>query len=78
MNSHTSLFDALSFVSGLPGGFGSGVRIDFRKTYTFDLMCLYTNSARVRETQRGIDRLLAANNRLLSQVEGRNVISNLT
>ncbi len=68
INSHTSVFDALSFIPGLPGGFGSGVRIDFRKTHIFDLMCLYTNSARVRENQRGVDRLRAANNKLLAKV----------
>jgi hypothetical protein len=53
VNSHTCLFNALDFVNGLPGGFGSGVRIDFRKMYKFDLMCLYTNSQRVREHQKG-------------------------
>ena len=65
VNSHTSVFDAQGFVSGLPGGFGSGVRIDFRKTFIFDLICLYTNSSRVREYQRGVTRLLAGNNRML-------------
>lgn len=47
------------------GGFGSGVRIDFKKSYTFELICLYTNSERVRECQQGLNRLLASNNRLL-------------
>ena len=47
------------------GGFGSGVRIDFKKSFTFELICLYTNSERVRESQQGLNRLLAANNRLL-------------
>jgi len=49
----------------LLGGFGSGVRIDFKKSFTFELICLYTNSERVRESQQGLNRLLAANNRLL-------------
>jgi hypothetical protein len=49
----------------LQGGFGSGVRIDFKKSFTFELICLYTNSERVRESQQGLNRLLAANNRLL-------------
>lgn len=65
VNSHTDLFDALAFVSGLPGGFGSGVKISFRQAHAFNLMCLYTNSGRVRENQKGVDRLLAANNKLL-------------
>ena len=49
VNSHTCLFDSDRghLVKGLPGGFGSGVRIDFRKMYKFDLMCLYTNSQQV-------------------------------
>jgi hypothetical protein len=47
------------------GGFGSGVRIDFKKSYTFELICLYTNSERVRECQQGLNRLLASNNLLL-------------
>ncbi len=53
VNSHTCLFNAVDFVNGLPGGFGAGVRIDFRRMYKFDLMCLYTNSQRVREHQKG-------------------------
>ena len=49
------------------GGFGSGVRIDFQKMYTFDLMCLYTNSSRVRSNHKGSERLMAGetHNRLL-------------
>jgi len=49
----------------ISGGFGSGVRIDFKKSYTFELICLYTNAERVRECQQGLNRLLASNNRLL-------------
>ena len=56
VNSHTSVFNALDFVAGLPGGFGSGVRIDFQNSYKFDLMCLYTNSIHVRESHRGVCR----------------------
>jgi hypothetical protein len=51
-----------------PGGFGSGVRVDFKKSYLFELICLYTNSERVRERQQGLNRLLASNNRLLVRV----------
>lgn len=67
VNAHSSSLNAISFVAGLPGGFGSGVRIDFRQMYTFDLMCLYSNSERVRENERGLTRLLAAHNRLLAK-----------
>lgn len=56
VNAHTNIFDAEGFVPGLPGGFGSGVRIDFRKSFKFDLMCLYTNSSKVREYQKGVTR----------------------
>lgn len=56
VNSHSSVFNALDFVAGLPGGFGSGVRIDFKSIYKFDLMCLYTNSIHVRESHRGVCR----------------------
>ena len=66
VNAHTSLFNAVDFVPGLPGGFGSGVRIDFRAMYTLDLMCLYTNSERIRESRRGLERLQAQHNRLLT------------
>lgn len=66
VNSHTSLFNAMDFVPGLPGGFGSGVRIDFRQMYILDLMCLYTNSESIRESRRGVTRLMAAHNKLLA------------
>lgn len=66
VNSHTDVFDAVSFVGGLPGGFGSGVRINFRKLQTFDLMCLYTNSARAREERDPAERLARGTNKLLS------------
>jgi hypothetical protein len=65
VTSHTSLFDATGFISGLPGGFGSGVKIDMRKSRAFDLVCLYTNSAKVREGRAAATRLNAANNLLL-------------
>jgi len=68
VQAHNSSFNAIDFVAGLPGGFGSGVRIDFQKMYTFDLMCLYTNSSRVRSHHKGSERLIAGetHNRLLS------------
>ncbi|TRY73158.1 hypothetical protein TCAL_02201 [Tigriopus californicus] len=66
IKSHTNLFDATGFVTGLPGGFGSGVQIDFRKMYQIHLICLYTNSERVRECQSGIQRLKAGNNMLIA------------
>ena len=49
VNARSSTFDAVEFVKGLPGGIGSGVRINYKHMYNFDLMCLYTNSARLRE-----------------------------
>ncbi len=66
VNSHNNVFDAVNSIPGQTGGFGSGVRIDFRKLQTFDLICLYSNSARIRETLQGGDRLRAENNKLLS------------
>jgi len=50
VNARSSTFDALEFVKGLPGGIGSGVRINYKHMYNFDLMCLYSNSASVRES----------------------------
>ena len=53
------------------------MRIDFQKMYTFDLMCLYTNSSRVRSHHKGSERLIAGetHNRLLSsdynEIEGK-------
>ena len=67
INAHNSSLNAKTFVPGLPGGMGSGVRIDFNNLYTFDLICLYTNTLRLRQTLSGHERLEAANNRLLKR-----------
>jgi hypothetical protein len=69
VNAHDNCLNAISFVPGLPGGFGSGVRIDFKQLYTFDLMCLYSNSKKVRESHNGLERLLASHNRLLAKAQ---------
>lgn len=49
VNARSSTFDAIEFIKGLPGGIGSGVRINYKHMYNFDLMCLYTNSECNRE-----------------------------
>ena len=49
------------------GGFGSAIQIDFKKLYSFELICLYSNSQRIRENQNQSERLLASNNRLLAK-----------
>jgi len=49
VNARSSTFDAVEFIKGLPGGIGSGVRINYKHMYNFDLMCLYTNSEIIRE-----------------------------
>ncbi len=74
VNAHNNTVNAVDFVPGQAGGIGSGVRIDLKKLYTFDLICLYTNSKRIREAEVEIDlenlrsrRLLASHNRLLVQ-----------
>ena len=50
VNARSSTFDAIEFIKGLPGGIGSGVRINYKHMYNFDLMCLYSNSEAIRET----------------------------
>ena len=68
VNAHNSCLNAVSFVPGLSaGGFGSGVRIEFKQSYIFDLLCLYTNCYKVRDTipTDGEHRLSSAFNRLL-------------
>jgi len=50
VNARSSTFDAVEFIKGLPGGIGSGVRINYKHMYNFDLMCLYTNSESIRES----------------------------
>ena len=67
INTHSSSLNAKTFVPGLPGGLGSGVRIDLNNVYTFDLICLYTNTLRLREMSAGQERLEAAHNRLLKE-----------
>ena len=68
INAHNNGLNATSFVPGLPGGVGSGVRIQFDSNlYTFDLICLYTNTFPLRQTFQGQQRLEASNNRLLKR-----------
>jgi len=68
INAHNNGLNATSFVPGLPGGVGSGVRIQFDSNlYTFDLICLYTNTFPLRQTFEGQQRLEAVNNRLLKR-----------
>jgi len=50
VNARSSTFDAIEFIKGLPGGIGSGVRINYKHMYNFDLMCLYTNSESISES----------------------------
>eukprot|EP00092_Neocalanus_flemingeri_P033634 GFUD01036565.1.p1 GENE.GFUD01036565.1~~GFUD01036565.1.p1 ORF type:complete len:395 (+),score=122.80 GFUD01036565.1:86-1270(+) len=50
VNARSSTFDAVEFIKGLPGGIGSGVKINYNHMYNFDLMCLYSNSESIRET----------------------------
>jgi len=71
VNARSSTFDAVEFISGLPGGIGSGVRINYKHMYNFDLMCLYTNSEAVRNTIRGVSRLNPAHNRMIVTNSGK-------
>jgi len=66
VQAHDSSLNAVDFVAGLPGGIGSGVRVKFEKGRVFDLVCLYTNSGRLREDREGVGRLLARHNRMLA------------
>eukprot|EP00092_Neocalanus_flemingeri_P010169 GFUD01010959.1.p1 GENE.GFUD01010959.1~~GFUD01010959.1.p1 ORF type:complete len:400 (+),score=126.28 GFUD01010959.1:108-1202(+) len=50
VDARSSTFDAVEFIKGLPGGIGSGVKINYNHMYNFDLMCLYSNSESIRET----------------------------
>ena len=50
VNARSSTFYAVEFTKGLPGGIGSGVRINYKQMYSFDLMCLYSNFVKIRET----------------------------
>jgi len=70
VNARSSTFDAVEFISGLPGGIGSGVRINYKHMYNFDLMCLYSNSEAVRNTIRGLSRLNPAHNRMIVEAGG--------
>ena len=67
VQAHDSSLNAVDFVAGLPGGIGSGVRVKFEKGRVFDLVCLYTNSGRLREDHRGVARLLARHNHMLGK-----------
>jgi len=69
VNARSSTFDAVEFIKGLPGGIGSGVRINYKHMYNFDLMCLYTNSESIRESvylNRSSNRLKPELNRMLA------------
>jgi len=57
VNARSSTFDAIEFIRGLQGGVGSGVRINYKHMYNFDLMCLYTNRHRERLANIGGARL---------------------
>eukprot|EP00092_Neocalanus_flemingeri_P003698 GFUD01003974.1.p1 GENE.GFUD01003974.1~~GFUD01003974.1.p1 ORF type:complete len:410 (+),score=127.13 GFUD01003974.1:104-1231(+) len=68
VNARSSTFDAVEFIKGLPGGIGSGVRINYKHMYNFDLMCLYSNSESIRESvylHRSTGRLDPELNRML-------------
>jgi len=62
VNARSSTFDAVEFIRGLQGGVGSGVRINYKHMYNFDLMCLYTNRHRERLDNKGEARLNPAHN----------------
>jgi len=62
VNARSSTFDAIQFISGLQGGVGSGVRINYKHMYNFDLMCLYTNRHKERLSNKGETRLNPASN----------------
>lgn len=57
VNARSSTFDAVEFIRGLQGGVGSGVRINYKQMYNFDLMCLYTNRQTDRLANKGEARL---------------------
>jgi len=68
VNARSSTFDAVEFIKGLPGGIGSGVRINYKHMYNFDLMCLYSNGESSRErlyVENRAGRLDPALNRML-------------
>lgn len=62
VNAHDDLFEMVELVPGLSNGIGSGVRIEFKKSIEFDLICLFTNA---KEWRGGRQRLLAFSNKLL-------------
>jgi len=64
VNARSSTFSVEKCLQGLPGGVGSGVRVRYKHMYSFDLMCLYSNSARVREVNK-MERLDPSLNRML-------------
>ncbi|XP_023334215.1 F-box only protein 4 [Eurytemora carolleeae] len=62
VNARSSTFDAVEFIRGLQGGVGSGVRINYKHMYNFDLMCLYTNRQNERLSNKGETRLNPVSN----------------
>lgn len=78
VNARSSTFDAVEFIKGLPGGIGSGVRINYQHMYNFDLMCLYSNFEAAREEvlrERGYSaRLDPALNKILSREVGGKLV----
>ena len=72
VNAHDDLLNVFGMVpSTTSGGFGSAILIDFKKLFSFELTCLYSNSQRIREQhnleQNSNTRLLASHNRLLAK-----------
>lgn len=67
VNAHDDCLNVTGMVPSTTGGFGSAIQIDFKKLYCFELMCLYSNFRKIREGQKGQNRLLASHNRLLAK-----------
>merc|ERR1719334_1406715 len=78
VNARSSTFDAVEFIKGLPGGIGSGVRINYKHMYNFDLMCLYSNSESIRESvyrdRRGARLEPEINRMLVKDTDGKLVV----
>ena len=64
VTARSSTFSVEKCIQGMPGGVGSGVRVRYKQVDSFDLMCLYSNSARVREVNK-MERLDPSLNRML-------------
>jgi len=73
VNARSSTFDAIEFIRGLQGGVGSGVRINYKHMYNFDLMCLYTNRQNQRLLNKGEARLNPRNNITVIQDQSGNI-----